>query len=339
MNSKMSIARKAVVVMTLLGGVAACATGASPGAMRTSAASAEPTGPGNVLPLSQTFTSTLYGYSIRYPITFEARSATVALQGAAAPLIDSQVVDQLTSTTGGLVVLAAATLPSGVDSLDEWTASTARGFCGEPTTSEPVTLGGEPATLGTFASCAGMFHQWATMVRDGQGYHVVWARPRGSEAADRALFMAMLATFDFGPADASASEPPASTTAGLRPLEPGDLVPDALLGTWYHAAPAFLWVLRAGDPACLELPRTSQDCAIWQRLDGRRLETGILTVVDGRLSLQWVQGGCSTTSVYSFGIPVDRLTLRLVSGCQSGDFALTRAGTGDAPSAPPKPGT
>ena len=39
-------------------------------------------------------------------------------------------------------------------------------------------------------------------------------------------------------------------------------------------------------------------------------------------------------SIYSFGVPVNRLALRLVSGCQSGDFALTRAGTGAAPTAP-----
>jgi hypothetical protein len=335
MNVRHSIRSSAFAAAALAGALVACTTGAPSPATPTSTPSSLPSSAANVLPLSQTFTSTLYGYSIQYPVTFEGRSATKELQGTAAPLIDSEVVDQLTGESGGLVVLAAGVIADD-QTLDDWTTSTARGQCGTPTSTETMTLDGEPATLDTFASCAGLFHQWATAVHDGRGYHVVWARNRGSEAADRALFLDMLASFEF--ADTAPTSPEASGSAtGLRPLEPGHPVPDALLGTWYHSAPAFLWVLRAGDPACLELPRTSQDCAIWQRLDGRRLETGILTVVDGRLSLQWVQGGCSTTSVYRFGIPVDRLTLRLLSGCQSGDFALTRAGTNGAPTEPPQP--
>jgi hypothetical protein len=337
MNVRHRIASSALTPVALAGALMACTTGALSPATPTPMPRSQASPAGNVLPLGQTFTSTLYGYTIRYPVTFEPRSATKELQGTAAPLIDSEVVDQLNGVSGGLVVLAAGVIADD-QTLDDWTAGTARGFCGTPTSTDKLTLDGEPATLDTFASCAGLFHQWATTVHDGRGFHVVWARNRGTEAADRALFLDMLASFEFAGAAPASLEASGSAT-GMRPLEPGDPIPDALLGTWYHSAPAFLWVLRAGDPACLELPRTSQDCAIWQRLDGRRLETGILTVVDGRLALQWVQGGCSTTSVYSFGIPVDRLTLRLVSGCQTGDFALTRAGTGDAPSAPPKPGS
>lgn len=337
MNSTPRIARIALAVAIAAALIAACTTPASPGTERTSGPSAPPPAAGNVPALTQTFTSPLYGLSIKYPLTFEERSATTQLQGAAPPFIDSEVVDQLTAASGGVVVLASAVLPSGIDTLDEWTGGTARDFCHEPTTSEPVTLGEEPGTLSTFASCAGLFHQWATTIRDGRGYHVVWARSPGNEAADRALFLAMLETLELGSGYATPSEPAGSTSADLRPLEAGAPVPDALLGTWYHGSPAFLWMLRAGDPRCLELPRTSQDCAIWQWLDGRRRETAIVTVVDGHLSFQWVQGGCTTTSVYSFGIPVDRLTLRLVSGCQSGDFVLTRAGTNGAPTAPPQP--
>ena len=37
-----------------------------------------------------------------------------------------------------------------------------------------------------------------TAVHAGRGYHVVWANARGIEAADRATFLEILATFDFG---------------------------------------------------------------------------------------------------------------------------------------------
>ena len=316
--------------------VAACDAGA-----RSSASIAAPSGttaPFVVPALPATFMSDLYGYTIRYPSFFDARAATKELQGAAAPLIDSDVVDQLNAQDGGVVVLSSGVLSADA-TLDEWTASTATGFCDAPSTSEPVELGGEPGTLSTFASCAGMFHQWVTSVHRGRGYHVIWAKYRGTETADRALFMAMLATFAFGPEGEPSAVPPGPSGTGLRPIEPGEPIPDSILGVWYHPAPAFLWILRAGDPACIALPRTSQDCAIWQPAQGGRLQLGILTVVDGKLSLQWTQGGCAGTSNYAFGNAADRLTLRLASGCESGDLVLTRAGSGAAPTAPAKPGT
>lgn len=152
--------------------------------------------------LTETFTSGLYGYSISYPAGFAARSATKQLQGAAVPRIDGEEVDQLgVDQLGGdgLVVMSSAVLPPGTATLDEWTAATAIGFCGQPARSEAVLIGGEAATMSTFATCRVGFHQWVTAVRGAHGYHVVWVRERGHEASDRALFLAMLQTFTFGP--------------------------------------------------------------------------------------------------------------------------------------------
>jgi hypothetical protein len=319
--------------------VAAVLSACSGGATSTTAlTTAAPTStPVAALPeLTQSFTSGLYGYSVGYPASFSTRSATEQLQGTEPPIIDSPVVDQLTGAAGGVIVLASAALPKPMTP-DDWAKDTTRAFCGSPSTSEAITVGGEAGTLDTFASCKNLFHQWATTVHDRRGYHVVWVHVPGTEAADRALFLEILNTFEFGASAPSPGGSAAAAADGQRPIEAGNPVPDAVLGDWYHRSGAFLRILRAGDSACLAMPRTSQDCAIWQPTDGRRFETAILTIVDERLAVQWVQGGCAGTATYSFGVTGDRLNLRLVGGCQSGDFALTRAGTGAAPTAPPLP--
>jgi hypothetical protein len=293
--------------------------------------------PRATLALDRTFVSPLYGYAVDHPRSFDERPATVPLQGTAPPLFGEPIVDRLESSDTAAMVLASAELPAGVENLDAWTAATARAFCGTPTSSESMTVGGANGTLDTFGSCQGYFHQWLTMVRDGRGYHVVWLSEPGSEAADRSLFLGILETFEFGGPSGSPGATSSSVPAGMRPLQPGEPIPDALLGTWSHASGGFMWFLRAGDPACLQRPRTVQDCLLWQSA-GRPIESAIVAVMDGRLQVHWTQGGCAGRATYSYGlVGDDRLTMGLVGGCQSGDFVLTRAGTGTAPSAPPPP--
>jgi hypothetical protein len=57
------------------------------------------------------------------------------------------------------------------------------------------------------------------------------------------------------------------------------------------------------------------------------------------LLVAWKTGFCSTIkSTYSVALESDSLTLvDIGGGCDGGTFALTRAGTGTAPSAPPPP--
>jgi hypothetical protein len=309
-----------------------------PGAPSGSATAQPPANsPQPTLALDRTFTSVLYGYSIDHPRNFDERPATVPLRGTDPPLFGEPIVDRLETSSAGAMVLASAELPDSVADLAAWTAATARAFCGTPTASEQITVGGAAATLDTFASCQGYFHLWLTMVRDGRGYHVVWLNEPGTEVADRGLFLAILDTFEFGQPAASAAATSSRVPAGMRPIEPGDPIPDALLGAWSHPSGGFMWFLRAGEPACLQRPRTVQDCALWQSA-GRPVESAIVAVVDGRLQVQWTQGGCAGRAIYSFGIGEDRLTMRLVGGCQSGDFVLARTGSAGAPTAPPKPG-
>jgi hypothetical protein len=175
--------------------LAGCASGSSP----TGSAASVPSSvaPAAVTALTQTYASGLYGYSIKYPVTFSPTAATTRLNGAALPSMDGGGVDLLSGSTA-LVVMAAPDIEPAT-TLERWTADTATGFCGAASATEAVQAGGLPATMSTFESCSGLFHLWVTAVGQGRGYHVIWTNQRGSEAADRDLFLKMLATFALGP--------------------------------------------------------------------------------------------------------------------------------------------
>jgi hypothetical protein len=184
----------AILVSVALG-LAAC-TSDSPATGGATAAASRPA-PAVVTPLTQTLTSEVYGYSIRYPNFFDPSLATTTLPGLPLPIIDSEGVDQLNGST--IVIVMGGGEIGGQMSLPEFTAETATEFCGAASVTEQIRVGGQTATLSTFGTCKGLFHQWVTIVRGSRGYHIVWANQRGTEAADRALFQSMLATFDFGP--------------------------------------------------------------------------------------------------------------------------------------------
>lgn len=118
----------------------------------------------------------------------------------------------------------------------------------------------------------------------------------------------------------------------------GDPLPDELIGAWYHAAPGWWWFLRAGDPECEQAVRTDLDCVVWQRGTTPR-EIGSASIVEGDLQVGWRTGFCTRiTSLYSIALQGDSLNLvDIGGGCEGGNFALTRAGTGAAPAAPPPP--
>jgi hypothetical protein len=131
---------------------------------------------------------------------------------------------------------------------------------------------------------------------------------------------------------ATGSPVPTASAVASTPL------PDAMLGGWYHTAPSWMWFLRAGDPFCVQAVRTEVDCAIWQPV-GKPREIGVATMQGNVLSVGWLSGFCTRiTSTYTVALAGDSLTLtERPGGCQGGDYALTRAGTGSAPTAPPQP--
>ena len=152
--------------------------------------------------LDKTYTSAVYGYSIDHPEYFSVRPATRRLDGAETPWVDSAGVDQLNAAA--VIVIGSGDLAAGMD-LDGWTQKTARQVCGEPTSTDPVTVGGQPGRLLSYAGCYGYFHLWATTTYGTAGYHLVWVHDPGTETEDRQLFEAILATFRFGPPAASPS--------------------------------------------------------------------------------------------------------------------------------------
>jgi hypothetical protein len=320
-----------VALIAFVGIVCGCQ---SPG---TGAGSAPPAAP--VLGLTETFTSPLNGFTIKYPVIFKGRVATEALKGAAAPLIDSAAVDQLSSGSGAFVVMAAADIEMGA-TLDEWTAETALAFCGVPSSSESLTLDGELATLTSFSSCHGPFHQWVTSVRHGRGYHVIWANERGTEAADRALFLDMLATFQFGPATSLAEtpQPTQRPTATSMPTTLGEPIPHELIGAWYHPSGAYWWLIRAGAPTCTTVAHTPLDCVAYQ-LVGQSAYVGAASMEGRVLTIRWTRGYCAGDRT-SFGTGVVGDTLKLFDtpdDCGGDNLVLSRAGSGATPSAPPPP--
>lgn len=89
-------------------------------------------------------------------------------------------------------------------SLDDMTAvavaASKSAFGVDPEQTESITLGGAPARLLTFHVASGTatgFVLEAVCVHNGRGYMLVFMNDAGTEAADRALFTGILATFTF----------------------------------------------------------------------------------------------------------------------------------------------
>jgi hypothetical protein len=152
------------------------------------------------------FTASPYGYSIGYPKGWQADPATALLVGSETPWAYLPIVDKLGSVPGpkpaiapvGSVIAASAEVPPGT-TLATWTAGTALTACGTPSRQEAIELDGATATISIFAACNGEYHLWVTALRGTTAWHVIWLNRPGSEAADRAIFDQMLATFVFPP--------------------------------------------------------------------------------------------------------------------------------------------
>jgi hypothetical protein len=131
---------------------------------------------------------------------------------------------------------------------------------------------------------------------------------------------------------------PSAPAATPSAVAAGDRLPEDLIGAWHHAAPGWWWFIRAGDPECVQAVRTDADCVVWQRGTTPQ-EIGAASILDGNLIVAWRSGFCTRlTSTYSIARTGDSIDLvDIGGGCEGGNFALTRAGTGSAPTAPPPP--
>ena len=128
---------------------------------------------------------------------------------------------------------------------------------------------------------------------------------------------------------------PIPSTAPTTIVEP---LPDDLIGAWYETAPGYWWFIRAGDPVCVSVIRTDLDCLVYQ-LVGQTAAMGSASMEGRILHIDWVRGYCARQRT-NFGIAVAGDTLKFFDqpdDCGGFSLAITRAGTGTAPSAPPAP--
>ena len=138
---------------------------------------------------------------------------------------------------------------------------------------------------------------------------------------------------------AASSQPGGSK--GLRATQPGDPLPDTLIGTWYSPSTnEYAYYLRAGDPYCVQHWKTQQDCQVWyaEGMDGWQQNANIVTVADGQLRY-WSIGNdrCKDqASLASYTVSADTLSPTVLPGqCFTGLPSFVRVGSGGAPSSAP----
>lgn len=184
------------------GGPAATAT-PSPTATATESAaptpeSAAPTPVPTVPPLTQTFTSSLHGYSIKYPAGWTAIPATAAWPPGPGLTWGNAGLDELRGATARLVGTSQP-LAAG-QSAEAWM----RAYGGDPSAWHPIAIGdqtgfiaydGSMAASGTIVPGGLLFD--AVVVVDGRGYNFTL-----DGYVDHDYFAAMLATVVLDPASA-----------------------------------------------------------------------------------------------------------------------------------------
>jgi hypothetical protein len=155
------------------------------------------------------FTSSAYGYSLSYPANWKTRPSVGTLARITYPYDFDPAVDYFSVTApdvgdpglivAGPLVTAATTLTSWAAAIQSLQANTA--ICPPATSAENVQIGGQPGRLLTWVACPA-YLLWAGVVHGGRAYHVIlidqFAVNDGAlEAADRALFLRILASFKF----------------------------------------------------------------------------------------------------------------------------------------------
>jgi hypothetical protein len=145
--------------------------------------------------LTASFTSPWYGYSIRHPAIWTAYPAETYFEPEAWSRVgEAEWLDLIKPPGGGLLRLASAAVPAGVDGMD-WIA---RYYGGCEPACEDVVIGGHPARLRDLSTTEGEIE--ATLVAGGRAYVFTLF---GS--GERALFDAIVATAELHPENAVAA--------------------------------------------------------------------------------------------------------------------------------------
>jgi hypothetical protein len=190
----------AIIAINLLPG--SPAPGGSPSVSPSVEPSAAPSEPGAsaaaLPPLTESFTSTLHGYSVSYPEGWTAKAATEPWTEVTFPLsFGGPQVDWLydPTLTDGDLFLAIASQPIGDASPEDWVAAQMASDEGCATT-EPVTVDGAAGLTGDGCTVA-------VVTTGGRGYWIQLYTGSGAPESDYpALFEDVLATMQLLPEDA-----------------------------------------------------------------------------------------------------------------------------------------
>jgi len=153
----------------------------------------------------QTFTSSLYGYSVRYPDGWTAKPGSGPIRPGSIPEARTPEVDSIGLAASEMVVLVAAEpVPAGMTEAT-WAASIdgkvpeSFGFAaGCPTSTTALVVDGEPATEFAFDDCPVATFMWVTTVHHGLGYQIIWVDYARTPLADaQKVFDGFLLTFTF----------------------------------------------------------------------------------------------------------------------------------------------
>jgi len=144
----------------------------------------------------------------------------------------------------------------------------------------------------------------------------------------------------------------AAPTAAPSNVQPGDPIPEELLGAWiedttpYEEAypPRFVYVLAPGDPWCVSTWNVQQTCVASIEPDSTVPNdfADVWTIVDGMIRAWPMGSDCAgEPSTMKYTIDGDRVTFQLqVGSCYGTVFPMIRIGSEGAPaSAPPLPGS
>ena len=153
-------------------------------------------------PLTQSFTSTLHGFSMSYPQGWTAEEATEPWTGGgpSVAFINPQLDRLYDTTLTDHLFLTIASQPIGDSTPEDWIAEQVAGYDEGCTPAEPITVGEASGLIGS-EGC-----DFAAVTTDGRGYAISLYKsnddPSAVAAYDRAWFEEVLATVELHPEDA-----------------------------------------------------------------------------------------------------------------------------------------
>ena len=171
----------------------------------------------SIPPLTQTFVSPKYGYSVRLPSDWTTEAATTIdpWQPGQQPEPSGEPFDFMLPPGGGLFRGASAVIPGGAvvdDWIRQFITQSDVAVCNPARDSlEPVTIDGQAGRLRGFCDDAKEVEATVVVGKRVYVFTLYLGERANTEAGERALLNALLATIALNPADAQVTPKPSSS--------------------------------------------------------------------------------------------------------------------------------